>query len=152
MRKAIFVLAATVVCAVVFGCGTPMPNTYNVGIAYSPEPVPSDKATIYIFHRASAVAAPCFVHENTAKIGVIKSGTYFVRHVLPGSYEYMATNDSHIKSPIQIRAEAGKEYFLEVTQQSDFLMAHPYLNVVGKEQAESILPTLKRISYTPKSQ
>ncbi|MCL2122906.1 MAG: DUF2846 domain-containing protein [Desulfovibrionaceae bacterium] len=153
MRKAILVLAAAVVCAVMFGCGTPMPGTYNVSGVYANETTQQGKATIYIFYRQNPlIPAPCFVSENGTKIGVIKSGTYFTRHVLPGEYEYIATNDSHLKSPIRIKTEAEKEYFIEATQVPDFLMAHPYLNVVGKEQAEAILPTLKRIAYTPKSQ
>ena len=150
MQRIIYVLSLFV--ALLAGCGTPMPNVYSLGNIYSSESIQPDKATIYIFHRTSQVQAPCFITENAVKIGVIKSGTYFTRHVFPGEYEYMSTNDSHVKSPIRIKVECGKEYFIEATQQSDFFMAHPYLNVVGKEQAESILPTLKRITYTPKSQ
>ena len=104
---------------------------------------------MYIFYRQAHVQAPCFVQENGTKVGVIKAGTYFVRHVSPGEYEYLATNDSSFKSPIRIKTESGKEYYIEVIQETDFLSAHAYMNVAGKEQAEAILPTLNKITYTP---
>ena len=149
MRRFVIAVAVVAVCVAMSGCGTPMPGKYSIGEEYSPTPLQSGKATIYVFHRMSAIAAPCFVHENGVKVGVIKSGTYFARHVAPGEYEYLVINDSHIKAPIRIKAEDKKEYFIEVTQQPDFLMAHPYMNIVGREQAEAILPTLKRIAYLP---
>jgi hypothetical protein len=130
-------------------CGTPMPGEYRYANTYRYERPDKGMAIIYIYHRKSHVEAPCYVWENDKKVGVIKSGTYFMRSVRPGSYTYMATNDSYIKSPVTVDVEEGKETFLEVRQEVDFLMAHPYVDVVSRETARALLPGLKSIIYTP---
>jgi hypothetical protein len=146
MRK-IASLLLTVASLIMVGCGTPMPNAYSVGSQYVPQEIPQESALVYIFSRNAHIAAPCYVSENGVKVGVIKAGTYFTRSVKPGKYEYVATNDSHIKSPVTIITEAGKEYFIEVRQESDFLAAHAYADVVQKESANTILPFLYLIKY-----
>ncbi|HAJ27075.1 MAG TPA: hypothetical protein DCG53_07500 [Syntrophus sp. (in: bacteria)] len=130
-------------------CGTPLPSKYSVGDLYQYERPHPEMAIIYIYHRKSHVHAPCYVWENDVKIGVIKQDTYFMRIVPPGTYRYLATNDSHIKSPVTVIVEQGKETFLEVRQESDFLAAHPYIDLVPPESARALLPGLKHIIYTP---
>ena len=132
-----------------FGCGTPMPHRYNVGGKFQEEAVPQDTALVYVYYRQSPVMAPCYIWQDGQKVGVSRSGTYFTLKVVPGSHTYLATNDSSFEAPMTVTVKAGEVAYLEVRQESDFLMAHAFIDRVEPGAALSLLPHTEKIAYTP---
>lgn len=146
MKKFYCLLVLTIIMVLGAGCGTPMPNSYSIHNT-PPNSFPEDVSKIYVFYPENAVAAPCYFKEDGKRVGVIKSGTYFIYIPQKGKHVYSLENDSHIEPKIVIKTELGQTYYLQAGQETDFLIAHPQLEIVSKEVADSKLPFLKYILW-----
>ena len=130
----------------IFGCGTPMPNTYRMLDTSYKEHIDDNYAIICVYYPEDlSVQAPCYVLEDGNRVSVIKQGTYTEIKSKKGTHIYALENDSHIMPKVFIDANIKTVYYLKAGQVSDFLTAHATLELSTRESAMSQLPILKKI-------
>jgi hypothetical protein len=100
--------------------------------------VVSNKAHIYLFRKSkftgSAVVLPVMINQKI--IGGTKIGTYFFLEVDPGTYAISSQNISSMPS-INLKVEAGKNYFIEQNFHTWYLTPTVTLDLVDESQGKA---------------
>lgn len=84
-----------------------------------------------------------FIFEDTTKIGLLKSGTYFIHKTTPGKHTYYAETES--RASVTLDIEAGKTYYVEGSVGLGFLAGRPQLTEITETVARQYLPDLEYI-------
>ncbi|MBQ3059576.1 MAG: DUF2846 domain-containing protein [Desulfovibrio sp.] len=113
----------------------------------------ADSAVIY-FVREGAFGGggiSYFIFEDTQKIGLLKSGTYFMHRATPGKHTYLAKTES--RAAVTLDVKAGETYYIEGTVGMGFWAGRPELREITKAVAEQYLPELEYVRLaTPEEQ
>ncbi|MDR1659899.1 MAG: DUF2846 domain-containing protein [Desulfovibrio sp.] len=145
MRKIIHVLLAVVVIGVM-GCAK-MPLRADYVYETTPQIVTADatSAAVYFLRESAFVGGGIsyFIFEDATKIGLLKSGTYFVYKAMPGKHTYWAETEG--KSSVTLDVQAGQTYYIEGGIGIGFWAGRPQLSEVTRPVAERILPELKYV-------
>jgi hypothetical protein len=139
MRKLIMALLAMMV-TLTTGCAK-MPLKADYVYEKAPQAVTADatSAAVY-FLRESAFfggGISYFIFEDAQKIGMLKSGTYFIHKAMPGQHTYWAETEG--KSAVTLDIQAGRTYYVEGGVGLGFLAGRPQLSEVTKAVAERTL-------------
>lgn len=143
MRK-IFVLACLVLCATMFaGCAkTPTRGEY-VKMDSAPVIKPAADEGLVYFLRESAFTGggmSYFIFEDNTKIGVLRSGSYFIHKSKAGKHTYWGETES--KAMVTVNVEAGKTYYVVGGINMGFWAGRPALSEVTEPVARKMLPDL----------
>jgi hypothetical protein len=144
-RKLAALLAAVLVLAVA-GCAK-MPLRADYVYETNPQIASADatSAAVYFLRESAFVGGGVsyFIFEDATKIGLLKSGTYFVHKAAPGKHTYWAETEG--KSSVTLDAQAGQTYYIEGGIGIGFWAGRPQLSEVTRPVAERILPDLKYV-------
>ena len=154
MKRRFSLLALVCVLAMMTGCaGMPLRGDY-VKEATAPVIVPDENYGVVYFVRDSAFVGggiSYFIFEDTTKIGLLKSGTYFIHKTTPGKHTYLAETEA--RSAITLDIEAGKTYYIEGSVGMGFLAGRPQLIEITEPVARRYLPDLEYVRLaTPEEQ
>lgn len=113
----------------------------------------SENGTVY-FLRESAFgggAISYFIFEDDTKIGVLKSGSYFIHQAKPGKHTYWAETEA--RASVTIDVAAGQTYYVEGSIGLGMWAGRPQLTEITRKVAEKFLPDLAYIRLaTPEEQ
>lgn len=84
-----------------------------------------------------------FIFEDATKIGVLKSGSYFIHQAAPGKHTYWAETES--RAAVTIQVEAGQTYYIEGGVGMGIWAGRPELTEITGKVAEKFLPDLTYI-------
>jgi len=146
MRKVILALMVVAVCAVMAGCAKmPLREDYVYEQPAQTLTV-DDSAGLVYFYRESAFTGggiSYFIFEDDTKIGLLKSGTYFVHKAVPGKHTYLAETEA--RAAVTLDIHAGQTYYIEGGVGMGVWAGRPQLTEVTKPVADKLLPGLKYI-------
>ena len=145
MRKLICLLALAVVVAVGAGCAK-MPVRGDYMQDTPPQIVPDQESAVVYFLRESAFTGggiTYFIFEDATKIGLLKSGSYFIHKATPGKHTYLAETES--RAAVTLDIQPGQTYYIEGGVGMGFWAGRPQLTEITKPVADKLLPDLKYI-------
>jgi hypothetical protein len=143
MKKAIgLVLVACVV--MMAGCAK-MPLRADYVEEKNPQRITADaNSAVVCFFRPSAFTGggmSYFVFEDNTKIGLLKSGSYFMHRSMPGKHTYLAETEA--RAAVTLDVKAGETYYVEGGIGMGFWAGRPQLTEVTKPVADKELSGLK---------
>ncbi len=145
MRK-VLVALVVLACVGLVGCAK-MPTRADYVYEKSPRPVAADAETgLIYFLREDAFTGggiSYFIFEDDTKIGLLKSGTYFVHKSTPGKHTYLAETEA--RSLVTLEIQPGQTYYIEGGVALGMWAGRPQLTEVTHPVAEKLLPGLKYI-------
>lgn len=154
MKSLLKLMTLSLLIAILAGCAKmPVRGDY-VKEAQAPTIVPDEHSGVVYFVRESAFTGggiSYFIFEDTTKIGLLKSGTYFIHKTTPGKHTYLAETES--RSAVTLDVEAGKTYYVEGSVGLGFLAGRPQLTEITEAVARQLLPELDYVRLaTPEEQ
>ena len=84
-----------------------------------------------------------FIFEDDTKIGLLKSGSYFIHKATPGKHTYLAETES--RAAVTLDIQPGQTYYIEGSIGMGFWAGRPQLTEITKPVADKLLPDLKYI-------
>jgi len=107
-------------------------------------PLEEGKARVVFFRPSKFVGAAIgfIVREQTAELGKLRSGWYFVINAEPGAHTYTVHSEATDNTTMEL--EAGETYFVTGSISMGFLVGHPHLAVTDLPAFEAVLPKLER--------
>lgn len=145
MRKLICLLALTMAVALGAGCAK-MPVRGDYMQDTPPQIVPDQESAVVYFLRESAFTGggiTYFIFEDDTKIGLLKSGSYFIHKATPGKHTYLAETES--RAAVTLDIQPGQTYYIEGSIGMGFWAGRPQLTEITKPVADKLLPDLKYI-------
>lgn len=145
MRKLICLLALTMAVALGAGCAK-MPVRGDYMQDTPPQVVPDQESAVVYFLRESAFTGggiTYFIFEDDTKIGLLKSGSYFIHKATPGKHTYLAETES--RAAVTLDIQPGQTYYIEGSVGMGFWAGRPQLTEITKPVADKLLPDLKYI-------
>ena len=146
MRKAILALLIVAACVALAGCAK-MPLREDYVYEQPAQALTADdSAGLIYFYRESAFTGggiSYFIFEDDTKIGLLKSGTYFVHKPTPGKHTYLAETEA--RAAVTLDIQAGQTYYIEGGVGMGVWAGRPQLTEVTKPVADKLLPGLKYI-------
>ncbi|MDO5538274.1 MAG: DUF2846 domain-containing protein [Desulfovibrionaceae bacterium] len=109
----------------------------------APVIVPDAQSAVIYFVRESAFTGggiSYFVCEDTVRIGLLKSGTYFIYKTTPGKHTYHAETEA--RAAVTLDVEAGKTYYVEGGISIGMWAGQPRLAEVTEPVARQLIPDL----------
>ena len=144
--KKLSLLCLLIAAVLLAGCAKmPLREDY-VKEATAPVVTPDETSGVVYFVRDSAFGGAgisYFIFEDTTKIGLLKSGTYFIHKTTPGKHTYYAETEA--RSSVTLDVEAGKTYYVEGSVGLGFLAGRPQLMEITEPVAKQYLPELEYI-------
>lgn len=137
---------ATVLCwalAALAGCA----GMGSQDMAYR-EPVypaaAADEAIIYVYREPGMFGAALSwdILVDGESVGTVYQGTYLWHRVSPGEHTVRVRHNSHI-SERTIRAEPGREYYIEQRVKGGFWTAFPLLSIVDPDEGSQAVQNLR---------
>lgn len=105
---------------------------------------PSGKANIYITRTSTLGFAVLFkVHLNGRLVGTIATDTYLLFEVEPKRHQ-VAVITQESQDALDIRAEAGKNYFIDVEPKWGWMYARAALNSLTEVEGKAAVKQAKR--------
>ena len=104
MRKLICLLALAMAVALGAGCAKMLVRGYYMQDT-PPQIVPDQESAVVYFLRESAFTGggiTYFIFEDDTKIGLLKSGSYFIHKATPGKHTYLAETESRAAVTLDI--------------------------------------------------
>jgi hypothetical protein len=149
MRKIIHVLLAVVFVGVA-GCAK-MPLRADYVYETNPQvPIADDSSAVIYFFRESAFINSgliYFIYEDTNRIGLLKSGTYFVHKTTPGKHTYWVDVGAKVYTTLDIKAK--QTYYIDGGVDDNYAIiintSKPHFMEVTRPIAEKLLPDLQYI-------
>ncbi|MDR2819773.1 MAG: DUF2846 domain-containing protein [Desulfovibrio sp.] len=146
-RKLTTFLAAVLVLAVA-GCAK-MPLRADYVYETNPQiPVADDSSAVIYFFRESAFVnggLNYFINEDANRIGLLKSGTYFVHKTTPSKHTYWVDVGDKVYTTLDIKA--GQTYYIDGGIDNHYTLftntSKPHFMEVTRPIAEKILPGLR---------
>lgn len=142
--KKMFALLAILVVAVLCGCAkTPSRSEYTEMNAAPQIEADTDSGIVY-FLRESAFfggGISYYIWEDTQKIGLLRSGSYFAHKATVGQHTYWAETES--KAFVTLTVDAGKIYYVVGSVGMGMLAGRPTLEIVTEPVAKALMPDLK---------
>ncbi|AMD89480.1 DUF2846 domain-containing protein [Desulfovibrio fairfieldensis] len=145
MRKLICLLALAMAVALGAGCAK-MPVRGDYMQDTPPQIVPDQESAVVYFLRESAFTGggiTYFIFEDDTKIGLLKSGSYFIHKATPGKHTYLAETES--RAAVTLDIQPGQTYYIEGSIGMGFWAGRPQLTEITKPVADKLLPDLKYI-------
>lgn len=104
-----------------------------------------DEGTVYFLREGAFMGGGIsyFIHEDDQKIGLLKSGSYFIHRTSPGKRTFWAETEA--KAAVTLDIEAGKTYYIEGSVGLGMWAGRPELTEITKPMADKLLPDLKYI-------
>lgn len=99
-----------------------------------------------VFFRASkftGAAIKVAVYEGDKPLGVLKSGTYFVASVEPGTHQFAVNAKG--KDPLPMEVEAGETYYVNGSISMGVLAGNSNLSPSDAAAYQASLPKLKKL-------
>lgn len=154
MRKLFLLLSLICIFGAVTGCAKmPLRGDY-VKETTAPVIVPDENSGVVYFVRDSAFGGggiSYFIFEDTTKIGLLKSGTYFIHRATPGKHTYLAETEA--RAVVTLNVEAGKTYYIEGSVGMGFWAGRPELREITEAVARQYLSDLDYVRLaTPEEQ
>ena len=146
MRKVILALLALAVCAVLAGCAKmPLREDYVYEQPAQTAVADAETGLIYFFRESAFTGGGIsyFIIEDDTKIGLLKSGTYFVHKATQGKHTYWAETEA--RSAVTLDIQAGQTYYIEGGVNIGMWAGRPQLTEVTRPVADKFLPELKYI-------
>ena len=145
MRKLICLLALAMAVALGAGCAK-MPVRGDYMQDTPPQIVPDQESAVVYFLRESAFTGggiTYLIFEDDTKIGLLKSGSYFIHKATPGKHTYLAETES--RAAVTLDIQPGQTYYIEGSVGMGFWAGRPQLTEITKPVADKLLPDLKYI-------
>lgn len=144
--KKISLLCLLIAAVLLAGCAKmPLREDY-VKEASAPVVTADENSGVVYFVRDSAFGGAgisYFIFEDTKKIGLLKSGTYFIHKTTPGKHTYLAETEA--RAAVTLDVEAGKTYYIEGNVGMGFWAGRPQLTEITEPVARQYLPELEYI-------
>lgn len=142
--KKLFALLMVWGMVVLCGCAkTPSRSEYTeMNVAPHIE-ADADSGIVY-FLRESAFfggGISYYIWEDTQKVGLLRSGSYFVHKATIGQHTYWAETES--KAFVTLKVDAGKTYYVVGGVGMGMWAGRPTLEIVTEPVASGLLPDLK---------
>ncbi|MDR2819772.1 MAG: DUF2846 domain-containing protein [Desulfovibrio sp.] len=143
MRRIVHALLVVSLLLAVVGC-TRGQMAQHGDYVYEANPKilkPDESSAVVYFMRDSPVigGANYFILEDNERIGLLKSGTYFIHRTAPGKHIYwIDLGDEHVAVKLDI--QAGQTYYVEHVYSYTFALSE-----ISKVIADKMLPKLKYI-------
>ena len=143
MKRIFLAFSLIVTVLLVAGCAKmPLRGDY-VKEPVAPVIVPDANHGVVYFVRDSAFGGAgisYFIFEDTKKIGLLKSGTYFIHKTTPGKHTYLAETEA--RAAVTLDVEAGKTYYIEGNVGMGFWAGRPQLTEITEPVAKQYLSDL----------
>ena len=144
MKKTLILLTSFIIFLVA-GCAK-MPLRSDYVKDTPPNIEQNDENGIVYFLRESAFggsAISYFIFEDDTKIGLLKSGSYFIHQAKPGKHTYWAETES--RASVTIDVVAGQTYYIEGGVGMGIWAGRPELTEITEKVARKFLPDLTYI-------
>lgn len=143
MKKAI-ILTFILSCLFALAACAKMPQRGDYVEDVPPQITENENVGVIYFLRESAFTGggmTYFIYEDDQKVGLLKSGSYFIHKSLPGKHTFWAETEA--RAAITLDIEAGKTYYIEGSIGLGFWAGRPELREITKPLADKLLPDLK---------
>ena len=128
MKKAKWIL--TLALGALVSCVTAQLATPDSDAAAKKFQPPEGKANLYVARSGSSFGETTFkVVVDGKTVGAVSPGTFVLVELSPGTHNVAAAS-VETSSKVSLNAEAGKNYFYEVTAKAGDYTARPTLSVV----------------------
>lgn len=132
------------ICVALCAACAKMPSRGDYIADTPPKLVADENYAVVYFLRDSAffgTGTTYYVHEDNRKIGMLKSGSYFIHKTEPGEHIFWAETES--RNDLKMDLQAGHTYYVEGGIDVGVLAGRPKLTEINRQMAEQILPDLK---------
>lgn len=142
MKRIFLAFSLIVTVLLVAGCAAEMPSRSEyVKEKSAPIVLPNnDYAVIYFLRQVGGIAVSYFIEEDTKRIGLLKSGSYFIHRAKPGKHTYTASTESTAATTITV--EPNKIYYIEGVLDLGVWIGRPGLREITEPVAKQYLPDL----------
>ena len=143
MKKLIFLLLSATAFLITTGCAT-MPMRGDYIESAPPQIVTDQEHAVICFLREGAFggsAITYYIWEDEQKIGLLKSGSYFIHQTKPGKHTYWAETEA--RTAVTLEVKAAQTYYVEGGINLGFWAGRPQLIEITKPVADKLLPGLK---------
>lgn len=134
-------LVLLILCGILTGCGAARPTQSDYTVVYNvPDVTPDSASGVVYFMRESAFtggAVSYFIDEDGSRIGLLRSGSYFIHKTAPGQHTYSAETEK--KSFVTISVEPEKTHYIVGTVGMGFWIGVPVLTEVTEPVAKNLL-------------
>lgn len=141
MKKLIFMFIAVFVLS---GCAKmPVRGEYTILDAAPILEVDNEAAIVYFLRENAFIGGGVtyYIWEDTSKIGLLRSGSYFTHKSKPGLCTYWAETEA--KTTLTLNVDAGKTYYILGGVNMGVLIGRATLSEVSESVAKELLPNLK---------
>lgn len=149
MRKFFLVLLVMSSVALV-GCAKMPQRDEYTKLAVAPTMQADDEHGLVVFLRESAFVGggvSYYIYEDTQKIGVLRSGTWFMHKAKPGQHTYWAETES--KDVTTVTVEPNKKYYVLGGVSMGAWAGRPTLKEVTEPVAAPLLKDLEYLQLRP---
>lgn len=138
-------LLGIIFCLLVLSGCAKMPVKGDYTVLDAPPVIEADAETgLVYFLRESAFMGggiTYFIWEDQEKIGLLRSGSYFIHKAKSGQHTYWAETEA--KTHLTLNVDAGKTYYVLGGVSMGVWAGRPSLEVVTEGVAQGMLPKLK---------
>ena len=132
-------------CLTLPGCAKMPDRSEYVVMEKAPKVTAGKKQTLVYFLRESALggaAVTYFIYEDEQKIGVLRSGSYFIHPAKIGKHTYWAETESKAKTVLTLEVRKGQPLYV-LGGVTGLVEGRPSLAEITAPVARKLLPGLK---------
>lgn len=146
VMKRVFPVFLMFICLAYIAACAPMPQRGDYVQDTAPLIEPDPNAAIVYFLREGAFMGgglSYFIYEDDKKIGLLKSGSYFIHKTVPGKHTFWAETEA--RAAVTLDVQAGQTYYIEGSVGMGMWAGRPELREITRPLADRLLPDLKYI-------